>query len=857
MSQPRPLSVALFVALAAGTAAQAQVNGKGSWQVLAQVPPSVAAGEAWIRPSVFTPLALDTAALRRELARAPMEVGFRAPAQPLVMSLPMPDGTFARFNVWESPIMEAPLQAEFPEVRTYAGQGIDDPAAVVRFDLTPLGFHSQILSPSGAVYVDPYTRGDTHVYTSYYKRDYSRKADGWQCLVPEGERLPRLGAPGGAADSASGGTFRTYRLANAATGEYTAFFGGTVAGGQAAIVTAINRVTGVYELDQSIRLILVANNSSIVYTNATTDPYTNNNPSSLLTQNQTTCDSVIGTANYDIGHVFSTGGGGLATLSCVGVAGQKARAETGLPSPTGDPFYIDYVAHEMGHQFGANHTFNSSTGSCAGNRSATHAYEPGSGSTIMGYAGICGTDDLQAHSDPYMLADSHDAITSYTSAGAGAGNTQTATGNTLPTVNAGLDYTIPTGTPFLLTATASDPDPGQTLTYCWEERDLGASTTLGTQNGTAPIIRSLNPVTVGTRMIPPLANVLANSVNTSQLLPNTARVMNFRCCVRDNRANGGGYNDDNMVLTIVNTGASFAVTAPNTAVSWGGGSSQTVTWNVAGTTANGINCANVAILLSTDGGATFPTTILSSTPNDGSEVITVPNSATTQARIKVQAVGNIFFDICNTNFTITAAPPPGNNACASATVVGVGSTAFSTVNATTDGPAEAGCSFCCSDPQVNQDVWFRFTAPCTGTVTASLCGATFDTKIAIYAGLCPAGPSAIACNDDSNSCALNSLQSYVTFPSTSGSVYTIRVGGFGTFTGTGNLVLSCDAAPTCYANCDGSTGSPNLTSNDFQCFLNRFAAGDTYANCDGSTGSPTLTSNDFQCFLNTFAAGCT
>jgi hypothetical protein len=840
----------LAVAMMAGVPAAAQVSPDGAWQFIGKAPASVQAQEPWIRPEVSRTALLDVAALRKTLAAAPLEF---TGARPLEMSIPMPNGTFARFSVVESPIMEPGLAAQFPEIKTYAGQGIDDPAATVRFDITPQGFHSQILSPNGAAYIDPYSRANDVVYSVYYKKDLRRRLDGWTCTVDGAWLRQQFGSP----DTPSGTTLRTFRLANACTGEYAQFHGGTVASAQAAIVTAINRVTGVYEVECAIRMVLVANNSSIVYTNASTDPYTNNNGSTMLGQNQTTCDSVIGNANYDIGHVFSTGGGGVAGLGVVGITGQKARGVTGLPSPTGDPFYIDYVAHEMGHQYGSNHSFNGTGGSCSGNRSGANAYEPGSASTIMGYAGICGADNLQNNSDPYFLWDSHDDILAFINGSIPGVGTSTATGNGVPTVNGGLDYNIPANTPFLLTASGSDPN-GDALTYCWEPRDLGAALTLAAgDNGTSPIIRSWNPTTSPSRMIPRLSNLLNNTLAVGERLPTTTRTLRFTVSVRDNRSGGGGWNSDNVDVFVTNTGAAFAVTSPNTAVSWPGGSTQTVTWNVAGTTASPINCANVAIELSTDGGNTFPVTLLASTPNDGSETVTIPNTPTSLARVRVRAVGNIFFDISNANFTISAPVAPPNNNCSTPTVVGVGSTPFTTVNATTDGPPEPGCSFCCGDTQINQDVWFRFTAPCTGTVSASLCGSTFDTKIAIYEGLCPVVSSAAACNDDSNFCGAGSVQSAVTFQGTAGSVYTIRVGGFNTATGTGNLLLSCTPAPSCYANCDGSTGSPLLTSNDFQCFLNKFAAGDTYANCDGSTGTPLLTSNDFQCFLNKFAAGCT
>ena len=457
----------------------------------------------------------------------------------------------------------------------------------------------------------------------------------------------------------SGTQLRTYRLAVAATGEYTAYFGGTVAAGQAAIVTAVNRVTGIYERDLSIRLQLVANNNSLVYTNAATDPYTNDDPYSLLDENQANIDSVIGNANYDIGHVFSTGDGGLSYLGVVGVRGLKAMGETGSTSPTGDAFYVDYVAHEMGHQFNANHTFNGVNGAAAGNVNAGTAYEPGSGSTIMSYAGICGADDLQAHSDDYFHSASLDEIIAYVDGSIPGVGTRTSTGNSIPTVSAGLDYTIPARTPFALTAAGSDAN-GDPLTYCWEERDRGPVLALSAgDNGSSPIIRSFSPTANPTRTVPRLPNLLNNTTVPGEILPTTNRTLNFRVTVRDNRSGGGGVNSDDMTLTVVNTGTPFQVTSPNTAVTWTTATTQTVTWNVAGTSGGTISTAQVDILLSTDGGNTFPIVLVAGTANDGTETITVPTiSSTTTARVKVQAVGNIFFDVLERQLQHPPAPQP-------------------------------------------------------------------------------------------------------------------------------------------------------------------------------------------------------
>ncbi len=645
------------ILLWAATFAQREASAAAMWMEVME--PEIDATNLWVHPARAKVFQLAPSSLQEQLASVQPE--FSPAVQGTgIISLPMPDGSLVRFRIWESPIMAPELAARFPEIKTYTGQGIDDPSATMRLDWTPAGLHAQILSPNGTVYIDPHRRGDSRRHVSYPKRDCRREAASFRCLTQD-ELGPLFQPASSITPAASGATLRTYRLAVAATGEYTQFHGGTVAAGLAAIVTAVNRVNGVFESELAIRLVLVANNDRIVFTNATTDPYSNTDLNAMLGQNQTTIDSLIGETNYDVGHVFCTADGGLT--GSTGTAcfdGVKARSVTGQPSPTGDPFYIDYVAHEIGHELGAAHSFNGTGGVCNGQRTPGQAFEPGSGSTLMSYAGICAADDLQQHSDPYFHSGSYDAIQFYVTVGFGKDcPVSTPTGNNPPVVSVGVvtNFNIPKGTPFTLTASGSDPD-GDPLTYCWEERDLGPAQTLtSADNGSSPLFRSYAPVTNASRTFPNLANLLNNTTNLGEKLTTTflttLRTNKFRVTARDNRAGGGGVSAANMQVIVNSSAGPFVLTSPNAAVTWFG--QRTVTWNAASTTTAPISATNVNILLSTDGGFTFPIVLATNTPNDGSETVTLPPIPSTTARIKVQPVGNIFFDLSDVNFTI--APP--------------------------------------------------------------------------------------------------------------------------------------------------------------------------------------------------------
>ncbi len=901
---------AAHAAAARATAAQnaaAAHPSRAYWVDIKGAAPAASArgAEVEVKAQRFRSATLDRSSLGALMATAPMERSAAARQNPLVVSLPDPDGGFQRFAIVDSPIMEPGLAAKHPQIKTYAGRGIDDPSATLRADVSQLGFRASVRSSKGSWYIDPYFRLDDSLYASYYRRDVPNnrgpfiegllsepqlalgrglyrsadtvevrgvgftpgalvaitvrnvatdaaprqivhatagldgtlvatiKADPYKntgtYAVTASEGRASAGATyqvvsdTASTDASVGNQLRTYRLALVSDPAYATYFGGA-ANVTAAKVALMNRVTQVYEDETSIRLVLIAGND--VLNLDTAAQFSNPNgpcggtacypsasvscSSATLTRTRQVIGLLVGASNFDIGHIgVGAGGGGIASLGVVG-GNSKAQGCTGLPTPVGDLFAVDYVAHEMGHQFSGNHTFNGVVGSCSGgNRSAANSVEPGSGTSIMAYAGICGTDNTQPHSDPYWSQRSFDEITTYTSAaetninevqfgvlsgfatdgqqfqlryngndsapivrgtsfttagvkaaveaiaGWPAGGTVTIStlgdtaftitfGGTLAGVNAselqlvnctggctgkvgevakgGLtarggavtpkanvapvvaplaSYTIPLRTPFALTASATDGD-GDTVTYLWEQNDRGGATGTSLTSNTktnGPLFRQFgvraevtaagtllynspgeNAVsTAPTRVFPDLLQILANNTNAatgacppasatptgpeidcfSEFLPTADYVgfgvnaaparLNFKVTARDGK---GGVNSTATVLTLEPTAGPFLVTAPNTAVTLNGGASTTVTWNVAGTSAAPINTANVKISLSTDGGLTYPTVLAASTANDGSESVTLPSLASATARVKVEAVDNVYFDVSNTNFTI-------------------------------------------------------------------------------------------------------------------------------------------------------------------------------------------------------------
>ncbi|MGE8553306.1 MAG: reprolysin-like metallopeptidase [Chryseobacterium jejuense] len=611
---------------------------------------------------------LDINGLKNVLARTPKRATEKSS---VIISLPNSSGKMERFTVTENSNFDPELAAKYPDIKSYIGQGLKDKTSTVYFSISSLGLSSmEIYGDKSAVFIEPYTK-DLSTYAVYKRSDRKNDLNNFECKVLESAQKGASNVI--TAKNADDAVLRTFRLALSCTGEYAAYFGGTKADALAAMNNTLTRVNGIFENDFAARMVLIPNNDTIVYTDANNDPFSVSwqmNKWNFELMND--LSSKIGNANFDIGHLFgATGGGGNAgCIGCLcsddmstyvyqGTTYPENYKGSGYTSPSngipaGDTFDIDFVAHEMGHQFGGNHTWSNST------QVGLQPVEPGSGSTIMGYAGIT-PYDVQKHSDPFFHARSIEQITNNIKTKTCSVNTPT--GNTIPTANAGADYTIPKGTPFVLTGSGTDAD-GDSLTYIWEQMDHGTSSQTGSNSAATPTktagptFRSWVPTVSPIRYFPQMATVLKGETETMgeeinvEALSSVSRDLNFRLTVRDNRLGGAGNNSDDAKITVNALAGPFLITSQNSALSYVGGSSQTVTWDVAGTTANNINAANVDILWSTDNGETW-TTLLAGTPNDGSEAVVIPNVATRSGRIMVKGSNHIFFDVNNTNISVT------------------------------------------------------------------------------------------------------------------------------------------------------------------------------------------------------------
>lgn len=644
-------------------------------------------------PKQFKLFNLNIEPLRQQLFSI---VGENARANSTIISLPNADGVMEQFEVFEASNFEPALQARFPEIRAYSGRGITDKGSMLKLSISPQGIQTMVFRANGNPneFIEPYSQD--HTVYAVFRSQRNKGQINWVCSTQDEELANGLNKRVYSSNviESNAGQLKTMRLAQSCNGEYANYFGATSPAQVGLVLAAFNatltRCNGTFEKDLGVHLNLIPETVNVIFYDPATDPYTtlpNWNTQLQITLNTTLTGPgtplAQNNAAYDIGHMFgaSGGGGNAGCIGCVcvdGVAsGTGATKGRGITSPAdgipqGDNFDIDYVAHEMGHQMGANHTFSFQSEGTGVNK------EPGSGVTIMGYAGIVAGLNLDDHSIDVWHQASIQQIQNNLATKTCPVTTSLSGINATPVVAPLTNYTIPISTPFALTGSASDADPGDVLTYCWEQDDdmagqSGSNSTARENKPVGPNWITYPPTTSPTRLMPRLSTILTGSNLTGpnpggsagifvEALSNVNRTLNFRLTVRDNRPyNGtavGQTNYQDMVVTVSNSGGPFLITSQNTPVTYDAGTTQTVTWSVNNTTAAPFNCANVKISFSTDGGVTFPIVLAASTPNDGSEALAMPNTLTTQGRIKVEAIGNIFFDINNANITL-AAPPVG------------------------------------------------------------------------------------------------------------------------------------------------------------------------------------------------------
>jgi subtilisin-like proprotein convertase family protein len=608
--------------------------------------------------SDFSVFQLDEQSLKNALLQAPMR--FEKNSSDVLIEIPYAQNTFGLFEMFEVQTLHPDLAQNYPMIKSYVGKHRGQNSDRVRITITPQGIFAKIFSTSGSVYINPYTKNGTfykvfnmkdaifpHVTCDFENHIENQATQS----IPETEEFV-----------VDDSTFRTYRFACATTAEYSIFHineAGVSAGSttqkKAAVLSAmtvsLDRVNGILENEVAVNLQFIPNVDNIIFLDPATDPYSGtSNTGTILGEQNAFIPGFIGDDNYDIGHVLTTVGGGVAFLNSLCNDNIKAGAVSGSPNPVGDGLDLTF-AHEIGHQFGAPHTFNNP---CSGNRSDNSVYEIGSGVTIMSYAGICNPNVIGDNLDHYHSSSLIQMFGRMTSTNC-AQTTNIA--NTPPTVTPGADYVIPRRTAFILEAQASDAD-GDNLTYTWEQFDNQIATQPPSSSTTGgPLFRGYAPTTSPSRYFPRMETLLNNQLQTTwEVLPNIARDMDFVVTVRDNNSLGGQNEQDLISLSVVDTAGPFEVTSQNQDnIVWNLGNTETITWNVAGTDANGIDASEVDILVSTNGGVSFDEVLLANTPNDGTQDIIVPSGIVgSNCRLMVKASDNVFFALNEKFFNINA-----------------------------------------------------------------------------------------------------------------------------------------------------------------------------------------------------------
>ncbi len=616
-------------------------------------------------PSAYTTYQLQLPALETALQNAPWEFTPAARQHTCVIAIPMSDGSIEDFAVWQVAIMAPELAAKAPYIHTYGGESLRTPGKTVRFSTTVRGFQAMIMRPDlGTEYVEPYAWGQLDYYVAFDRAALPANPHrGLTTGVVAGTMPPTVAPdehPYTPEVEDRGPSFdpvklRVFRYVAACTGQFAQDHGGTLESALSAVVEYTNMVSATYERDVDMRLQLVGNNDKVIYLDPDSDPYTGLEVGDWMSQNPAIVNTKIGSANYDLGHVYARyiQGGAIGVAGGNGCVEGKAR---GCSAGNGNNNYgnsfLSVIGQEVGHQMGGGHTWNRCDG--GGGRAGTTAFEPGSGSTIMSYAGACGPDNIQGDADLYYHSGSIEEIRNYFLTEPGNCGTDLITDNLPPVVTLPYQdgFFIPISTPFVLDGSATDADSDE-MTYCWEGMSAGPESPLGQPVGDAAIFRTRPAVNVTYRYFPRLNTVLANSSDITEQLPTYSRDLKFRLTARDNRTNGGGVGWSDVEFHAFEGAGPFLVQYPNSnTTTWYVGEYVTVTWDVANTDKSPVNCKKVNIRLSTNSGQAYPVMLAENVDNDGSQTILVPANVGPFARVRIDAADNVFYDVSNQNFKI-------------------------------------------------------------------------------------------------------------------------------------------------------------------------------------------------------------
>lgn len=625
----------------------------------------------------YTVFSLDQTAMKSFLS----SVG-EDPDQAQQIFIPTPDHKFMSFHIWRTPLMEKPLADKYPDIQTFTAVSDDNPAITAKVEYTMFGFSSMVYNGSNSFIMEAYNKDIDGYYVSYYKKDFYPSIEHQPCTISEAAHAGDNGAlingneaSGNTAQKVNGNTRRKYRLALSCTGEYAVNIGGANPS-VAQIITymsiSVSRINGYYEREFSVSFDLIGSNDAIVFVNPTTDPYScNNNLNCLIGEVGTVIPNVIGDANYDIGHIVCTAGGGLAQLNAVCGAGKSRGC-----SSSGNANDVSVMLHEMGHQFSATHTFSANSGGCNGNRSDETAYEPGGGITTMSYSGVCAENNIGGPNDDYFHVNSLMQVGNFlTTQGATCGTTEPGTNPVvIPTIKTDTFY-IPRNTPFELTAPANlvkTTNPAQTvLLYNWEQFDALDAVAIpdpveaqAAQFPKGPLFRSYDPTEDRVRFYPEYTNINAGTygdgaTGAGQRISKVARDINFKLSVRSIYQGWGTFNftDYNIYLKTDPSVHDFRVTEPSVDETWNIGQPKTIKWDYprdAPVDQDSVKCGQVNIYLSYDDGKTFPKLLVANAPNTGSYTVALPSWAqySEEGRIKVQGSGNAFFDVSKSKLLI-------------------------------------------------------------------------------------------------------------------------------------------------------------------------------------------------------------